>query len=231
MSKYITGIQALNYHFYDWHTSYFNFDEAIYENADELREWLGEFGIENDIANPYRAFLDYLYNYIHFTKAVPNYRIEMLLFDDKETQILLDMIDKYLKPKLNEEELKLLEKWKIYNNGGEYDFTSPKSTERKNRRAKNKALREYGNSTDKLNARDLYNIAYILDNFYNKINQEILSKYYDLFRKRDIIDILIDYENAFIEDESLNHKDLFLTGQRLESFKKKMKKCNKEIKR
>ena len=148
--EYITGIQALNYHHYDWHSSYFHFKQSIYENSDELKKWLGDFGINNNIANPYRAFLDYLYNSIHFLKIVPNYRINMFLFDENESKKLLQMIENYLRPKLNKEELILLEKWKIYNNGGKYEFNNSRAIQRKIRRKQNKSLAEYGKNIKKI---------------------------------------------------------------------------------
>ena len=138
MKEYITGIQALNYHHYDWHNSYFDFNKSVYKNAKELKKWLGSFGIENNIANPYRAFLDLLYNDIHFSKRVPNHKIDFFLFDENEEKELLSLIDKYLKPNLNNEELEILEKWKNYNSGGRYDFRSKKRIEREIRRRKNK---------------------------------------------------------------------------------------------
>lgn len=137
--EYITGIQALNYHRYDWHGSCFDYTKSVYGNAKELREWLGDFEIQAGIASPYRAFLDYLYHNIHFLKRVPNHRIDMFLFDNEEKIKLLDYIEKYLKPKLNEKELILLDKWRNYNDGKKYDFTSKKSTNRKIRREKKKS--------------------------------------------------------------------------------------------
>jgi len=115
--EYITGIQALNYHRYDWHGSCFDYTKSVYGNVKELKEWLGDFGVQDGIASPYRAFLDYLYHNIHFLKRVPNHRIDMFLFDDKEKIKLLDYIEKYLKPKLNGKELILLDKWRDYNDG------------------------------------------------------------------------------------------------------------------
>jgi hypothetical protein len=133
MQPYITGIQALNYHGYDWHRSYFDFNKSVYKNDKELMEWC-DYGIENNIANPYRAFLDYLYHNIHFKKRVPNHRIEMFLFTDEEEKELLRLIDKYLLPILDKEEMELFELWKKYNNGGKYENRSRKKTLREIRR-------------------------------------------------------------------------------------------------
>ncbi len=230
--EYITGIQALNYHRYDWHGSCFDYTKSVYENAKELREWLGDFEIQDGIASSYRAFLDYLYHNIHFLKRVPNHTIDMFLFDGKEKIKLLDYIEKYLKPKLNREELILLNKWKDYNNGGEYDFTSKKSTNRKIRRGKRDCVDvdkigelvkpKINTLSNRVVARDLYNIAFILNNYYERIkksNENLLRTCYDLFAK-DAVNTIIDYEDCFAEDKILDIEDLFLTAQRLERFKK-----------
>ncbi len=197
-----------------------------------MREWLGDFGVQDGIANPYRAFLDYLYHNIHFLKRVPNHRIDMFLFDDKEKRELLDYIEEHLTPKLNREELILLNKWKDYNDGKKYDFTSKKSAERKIRREKRDCIDadKIGESvklkidalTNRVVARDLYDIAFILNNYYEKIkksDKELLQICYDLIGK-DVVNVIIDYEECFAEDKILDIEDLFLTAQRLERFKK-----------
>lgn len=71
-------------------------------------------------------------------------------------------------------------------------------------------------------ARDLYDIAFILNNFYEEIknnNPNLLDISYEIFSK-DVMNIVIDYEQVFNNDNILNIEDLFKTAQRLERFKK-----------
>ena len=71
-------------------------------------------------------------------------------------------------------------------------------------------------------ARDLYDIAFILGNYYEEIkksDKELLRICYDLIGK-DVVNVIIDYEDCFAEDKILDIEDLFLAAQRLERFKK-----------
>ena len=135
--NYLTGIQALNYHHYDWHK------ESVDRNRqypDAVRIW-SDWGIENNIANPIRAYLDYLYYNIAFQKRVPNMKIDMFLFDDEEEKEIEDKIETLLKPVLTDkEERELLRLFKDYSRGGKYDVRSKSYTQRKARR---ESLRTY----------------------------------------------------------------------------------------
>ena len=136
--KYITNIQALNYHNYDWHKLSVNNNRQYPE---EVKTWC-DWGIENNIANPIRAYLDYLYYNIKFKKRVPNMKIDMFLFDSKEEREIEEKIETLLKPALTtKEELELLTLFKKYLRGGKYDFRSKSYTERKARREAYKTYR------------------------------------------------------------------------------------------
>jgi len=75
-------------------------------------------------------------------------------------------------------------------------------------------------------ARDIYDIAFILKNYHNEIyniDKDLLQKSYDIFCS-DITGLLLDYEELFKNDKILDMEDLFLTAQRLESFRKVFEK-------
>ena len=162
-NDYITGIVALNYHHYDWHKCSVDMSRRY---PDKVRSWC-DWGIENNIANPIRAYLDYLYYNIKFERRVPNMRIDMFLFDDQEEQEILEKIETLLKPALtDDEEIELLALYKDYLQGGKYDFRSKSYAERKARREMlksdkeppKKPLREYLQEVD-INQIDLIDIT------------------------------------------------------------------------
>jgi len=125
---YLTGIPALNYHHYDWHKGSVDNSQQF---PDEVKSWC-DWGIEDNIANPIRAYLDYLFYNIKFERRVPNMRIDMFLFDYNEAKEIEEKIKTLLKPALtDDEELELLALYKDYLIGGEYDFRSKSYTEKK----------------------------------------------------------------------------------------------------
>lgn len=129
--NYLTGIESLNHHHYDWHKGSVDYSRRY---PDEVKTWC-DWGIKDNIANPIRAYLDYLFYNIEFERRVPNMRIDMFLFDDQEEQEILEKIETLLKPALTEdEELELLALYKDYLKGGKYDFRSKSYTKRKARR-------------------------------------------------------------------------------------------------
>ncbi|NIA12400.1 MAG: hypothetical protein GWP10_22465 [Nitrospiraceae bacterium] len=83
--SYLTGLEALNYHGCDWHSFAYDFNNQY---PKEIREWTGDYGVEKqgnrEIANPVRAYLDYLLYEIRFRKIVPSYRLTDLAFSDEE---------------------------------------------------------------------------------------------------------------------------------------------------
>ena len=77
-------------------------------------------------------------------------------------------------------------------------------------------------------ARDLYDIAYILNQYFKEIEKSspyLLDICYETFAK-DVMDMVIDYEQVFSNDNILDIEDLFKTAQRLERFKKEYIKHN-----
>ncbi len=120
--KYLTDLEALNYHGYDWHSFAFR-EEKTYPK--EVREWAGDYGIERkgemEIASPVRAFLDHLFYTIRFLKLVPTYRVEDLLFSEDKEREILQKVEELLEPILAEEERELLYRWKRFNSGGRYE--------------------------------------------------------------------------------------------------------------
>jgi len=125
--KYVTGIEALNYHGADWHSVYFDYTKVY---PDEIRTWCGDYGIvrkeDREIANPVRAFLDYILYLIKYKNIVPTKRIQDLNFSDDEENDIKEAIERYLEPYLrkNEEDYELFLKWKKYNDGGIYEYTT-----------------------------------------------------------------------------------------------------------
>jgi hypothetical protein len=141
MRKYITGIEALNLHRYDWHTTYIDSNKIYYLNL--LREWCS-YGIKKSVANPIRAFLDIIFYSIHYKKRVPNHKIDYFLFNEDEEKEILNLIETILKPKLSSEEKELLNKWIDYNNGDSYEFVkNPRRIRREATRRKNRAFKKY----------------------------------------------------------------------------------------
>jgi transcriptional regulator with XRE-family HTH domain len=135
-TTYLTSIQALNYHHYDWHKGAVDYNRQY---PSEVREW-SDWGIDNFVANPIRAYLDYLYYNIKFQRRVPNMKIDMFLFDDKEVKEIEEKIQTLLKPVLEDgEEMDLLEQFIKYQKGGEYDFRSKSYAKRKAFRERLKA--------------------------------------------------------------------------------------------
>ncbi len=168
---YLTGIPALNHHYYDWHQGSVDYSRHY---PDEVKTWC-DWGIEDNIANPIRAYLDYLFYNIKFERRVPNMRIDMFLFDDQEEQEILEKIETLLKPALlDDEELKLLALYKDYLKGGKYDFRSKSYTESN---AYRKRVRSYLEEGSYFNGsffqRD--NDEFIKTNFENSENDHINS--------------------------------------------------------
>jgi len=122
---YLTGIEALNYHGYDWHSFCCDFNR---EYPEEVRTWAGDYGVVNEknreIANPIRAFLDYLFFNFRFNERVPERRFEDLLFSEEEEKELANQIEKLLVPVLTKREKWLFGKWKQFNEGGDYEFVN-----------------------------------------------------------------------------------------------------------
>ncbi len=174
--QYLTGSPALNHHRYDWHKCSADYSRQF---PDEVKSWC-DWGIENNIANPIRAYLDYLFYNIKFERRVPNMCIDMFLFNDNEEKEIKEKIETMLKPALtDDEELELLALYKNYLNGGKYDFRSKTYAKRKAKREKikssnpapQKSLEEY------LKEADIKNI--------------------------DLIDLLLEYENTMPQSELL----------------------------
>jgi tRNA nucleotidyltransferase/poly(A) polymerase len=119
---YLTGMEALNYHGCDWHSFAYDFSRQY---PKEVREWAGDWGVERkedkEIANPVRAYLDYLFHSIRFLKEVPSYRVSDLAFSDEEEKQIMEKVKELLEPVFKGEEKELFEKWKRYNAGGEYE--------------------------------------------------------------------------------------------------------------
>ena len=129
---YLTGLEALNYHGTDWHSFAFDFNR---EYPELIRKWCGDYGVEEkdgrEIANPVRAFLDYLLYKIKFEKKVPLKRVRDLAFSEEEEKEIEKMVEEKLKPFLKDKDREILEKWIEYNNGGEYEFTDIRLLKRK----------------------------------------------------------------------------------------------------
>jgi hypothetical protein len=129
---YLTGIEALNYHGNDWHLTSIDLN---YEYPEEVRTWAGDFGVtkekNREVANPIRAFLDYLFYVLRYMKHVPVIRFDDLVFSEEKEKEISKQIERLLIPVLTTEEKWLLEKWKKYNKGGEYEFINFKQTESK----------------------------------------------------------------------------------------------------
>jgi len=129
---YLTGLEALNYHGIDWHSFAFDFNM---EYPELVRNWCGDYGIEKkedrEIANPVRAFLDYLLYEIKFEKRIPIKRVSDLAFSDEEEKEIAKQVKEKLKRFLKDKEREILEKWIHYNEGGEYEFTNVRLLKRK----------------------------------------------------------------------------------------------------
>ena len=234
---YLTGLEALNYHGVDWHSFAFDFNR---EYPKLIRNWCGDYGIEEnkdgEVANPVRAFLDYLLYEIRFEKRVPVKRVSDLAFSDEEEKEIEKLVKEKLKKFLKGKEREILEKWIHYNEGGEYEFTNVRLLKRKawrERRKKSKfdfkgfrkAFREVfiltqktlgdklriktslrnnyipvqplkpvkGNLrtyninnlllqkllafSNRTTARDLYDIAFIVDTYYSQLDYNIKKNY------------------------------------------------------
>lgn len=133
MSKlhYLTGIEALNYHGADWHSFAYDFNR---EYPEEVRNWAGDFGVvrekDREVANPVRAFLDYLFYEIRFKRKVPVNRVGYFNFTDEEEREIEEKVETLLKPALKGEELELFKRWLRYNKGGDYEPYRPRLLER-----------------------------------------------------------------------------------------------------
>ena len=110
---YITGIDALRLHGYDWHLGKIR-DDRYPEN---VRRW-SDFGIEGSVATPVRAFLDILYHYIVNLNILPPVKLEEFTFTGEEEREIMEKLDSHLKKALKEgEQKRLLEEWKEYSSG------------------------------------------------------------------------------------------------------------------
>jgi len=250
---YLTGIPALNHHHYDWHKGRVDYSRRF---PDKVKTWC-DWGIENNIANPIRAYLDYLFYNIKFERRVPNMRIDMFLFDDQEEQEILEKIDTLLKPALSDdEELELLALYKDYLKGGKYDFMSKSYIERKSYLRRVQSYLEDGSyfngsffqrdndSITKINfenthytndinslamaklsaiesrttARDLYEIAGIVDKHSKSLDPKVSKAIYDRFKNANFTELLVYFKPAFDADESLKESDLFESIVRLKDW-------------
>ncbi len=128
--NYLTAIQALNHHHYDWHKTSV---DRTRRYPTGVRSWT-DWGIEENIANPIRAYLDYLYYNIRFQERVPNMTIEMFLFDEKEKHEIETKIETLLRPVLTDKERELLGMFEKYSKGAKYDIRSKSYAQRKARR-------------------------------------------------------------------------------------------------
>ena len=173
---YLTGIPALNLHHYDWHKGSVDYNHKYPSLVKTWCDW----GIENNIANPIRAYLDYLFYNIKFERRVPNMRIDMFLFNDQEEQEILEKIETLLKPALSDdEELELMVLYKDYLKGGKYDFRSKSYAKRKAKREKLKS-----------------------SNFFPVKSLEEYLQEIDI-NSVDLVDILLEFENSMSQDELL----------------------------
>ncbi len=110
---YITGVDALRYHGYDWHPAKVKEDRY----PENVREW-SDFGIEGNIASPIRAFLDILYHYIVNLNILPPVRLEEYVFTEEEEREVLEKANSLLRKVLKGgEQIRLLEEWFDYNAG------------------------------------------------------------------------------------------------------------------
>ena len=255
---YLTGIPALNHHHYDWHKCSVDFSRQF---PDEVKSWC-DWGIEDNIANPIRAYLDYLFYNIKFERRVPNMRINMFLFDDQEEREILEKIETLLKPALSDdEELELLELFKDYLKGGKYDFRSKSYTENKTYRERVQSCLENGSYFDgsffqidnndfaktnfenitntddinssvmmklsaignRTNAKDLYDIASILDEYPKSLDPKISKAIYHRFKNVDFSKLLIYFEAAFEADGNLSEADLLESIVRIKDWLSKYK--------
>ena len=121
-ARYLTGMHALNRHGIDWHSSALDFS---FEYPEEVRKWAGDWGVvrENgrEVADPVRAFLDFLFYEIRYRKAVPCDRVEDLGFSPEQEREIAGKVEELLEPVLTEREREILKKWKRYNEGGRYE--------------------------------------------------------------------------------------------------------------
>ena len=78
--------------------------------------------------------------------------------------------------------------------------------------------------SDKKTARDLYDIAFIVDTYYSDLDYSIKRKFFDLLKSEEnILDLIPEYEETFKEDTILDLTDLLESVKRLVDFYKKMK--------
>jgi len=108
---YITGIDALRYHGYDWHIAKIREDRY----PENVRGW-SDFGIEGNIASPIRAFLDILYHYIVNLGILPPVKTEEFTFTEEEEQDITEKANGLLREALtSKEQIRLFEEWPEHN--------------------------------------------------------------------------------------------------------------------
>ena len=72
-------------------------------------------------------------------------------------------------------------------------------------------------------ARDLYDIAFIVNTYYSELDYSIKWKFFDLLKsEEDILDLIPEYEEVFRKDNILDLTDLLESVKRLVNFYKKM---------
>lgn len=77
--------------------------------------------------------------------------------------------------------------------------------------------------SDRKTARDLYDIAFIVDTYYSDLDYSIKRKFFDLLKSEEnILDLIPEYEEVFKEDNILDLTDLLESVKRLVNFYKKM---------
>ena len=80
-------------------------------------------------------------------------------------------------------------------------------------------------------ARDLYDIAFICYQYYNKLSSNYRKKIYNLFASKDeIYNLIPKFIDAFNEDKMLTDEDLLISVNRLILFYKKVEKDLKNLK-
>ena len=76
---------------------------------------------------------------------------------------------------------------------------------------------------DRKTARDLYDIAFIVNTYYSDLDYSIKRKFFDLLKSEEnILDLIPEYEEVFKEDNILDLTDLLESVKRLVDFYKKM---------
>ena len=110
---YTTGIDALRLHGYDWHMGRIRSDRYL----ENVKRW-SDFGIEDNVATPVRAYLDMIYHYIVNLNILPPVKLEEFTFTEEEEREIMEKLDSHLKKVLKKgEQKRLLKEWIEYNSG------------------------------------------------------------------------------------------------------------------